>query len=183
MDDSLAMMLDEVRLEYRKLKEQAEKSLAQVDDASFFSTLDKDANSLAVIVKHVGDNLRSRWTDFFDSDGEKPDRRRDEEFEIAPGETRDSIRERWDLGWSRLFGTLEAMTPADLARTVLIRAEPHSVPRALFRSLTHTAGHVGQIVLLAKHAQGPAWATLSIPRGESERFNEQMREKFRARNA
>ncbi len=176
-DDSLALTLDEVRLEYRKLKDHADQSLAQVDDTGFFAVLDPEANSLAAIVKHVGGNLRSRWTDFFTSDGEKPDRHRDNEFVIAPGETREAIHAVWELGWTRLFASLDGMTPADLARSVLIRSEPHTVPRALLRSLTHTAGHVGQIVLLAKHVQGAAWKTLSIPRGESEQFNARLREK------
>lgn len=179
--DSLTLTLDEVRLEFRRLKEQAEKALAQVSDAAYFATIDPEANCLAVIVKHVGNNLRSRWTDFLDSDGEKPDRHRDAEFEIRPEDTRSSIEGLWTSGWERLLATLESMTPADLARTVVIRSEPHTVPRALLRSLTHTAGHIGQIVLLAKHAQGEAWRTLSIPRGQSEQFNARMREKYAGR--
>ena len=131
-----------------------------------------------MIVKHVGNNLRSRWTDFYDSDGEKPDRRRDEEFEILPGDTRQTIEAIWARGWACVFETVDAMTSTDLDRTVMIRAEPHTVPRALLRSLTHTSAHVGQIVLLAKHAQGAKWATLSIPKGQSEQFNAKMRAKF-----
>jgi hypothetical protein len=177
-ENALELMVEEVRLEYRKLKEQADKALAQVDDAAFFGAVDQDANSLAVIVKHVGNNLRSRWTDFYDSDGEKPDRRRDEEFEIRPGETRQTIEAIWSRGWERVLAVLDGMRPADLDRTVVIRAEPHTVPRAVLRSLTHTAGHIGQIVLLAKHARGAQWTTLSIPKGQSEQFNAKMREKY-----
>jgi hypothetical protein len=173
-----ALVLEEVRLEFRKLKEQAEKSLSQVDDAQFFAALDGEANSLAVIVKHLANNLQSRWTQFFETDGEKPDRHRDREFVIEPSDTRTDLMDRWDLGWARLLETLDGMSAGDLARTVVIRSEPHTVPRAALRALTHAAGHVGQIVLLAKHARGGDWKTLSIPRGQSEQFNARLRAQF-----
>jgi hypothetical protein len=173
-----ALFIDELRGEARRYKEFADQALAQVDDAGFVATLDAESNSLALIVKHVANNLRSRWTDFYVSDGEKPDRHRDREFELEPADTRAALMERWDAGWTCLFATLDAMTPADLARTVVIRSEPHTVTRAALRSLTHTAGHVGQIVLLAKHVASAHWRTLSIPRGQSEQVNAAMRERF-----
>lgn len=178
MSTIAALILDEWRLEARKLKDHTDKALAQTDDVAFFARLDDEANSLAVLVKHVGGNLRSRWTEFFTSDGEKADRRRDGEFELSPDDTRASLMALWESGWARLIETLDAMTPADLDRTVVIRLEPHTVPRAVLRSLTHTAAHAGQIVLLARHARGAAWQTLSIPRGESEQFNAQLRARF-----
>jgi uncharacterized protein DUF1572 len=176
--DPVALWIDEVRLEFRRYKTWADQAIAQVDDEAFFATIDPEANSVAHVVKHVAGNLRSRWTDFYAADGEKPDRWRDREFEIEPGDTRASLLARWEAGWACLFATLDPMTPADAARGVVIRDEPHTVPRALMRSLAHTAQHVGQIILLAKHQRGGAWRTISVPRGQSETFNATMREKF-----
>ena len=156
--------LDESVLQLRKLKDQADKAMAQVDDAQFFTRLDADANSIALIVKHVAGNMRSRWTDFLTSDGEKPDRDRDSEFEREPDDTRDAVLSRWEAGWKLLFATLTSLQPGDLAKTVTIRGETHTVVQAINRQLTHYASHVGQIVLLAKHFAGPGWQTLSIPR-------------------
>ncbi|MEO5820438.1 MAG: DUF1572 family protein [Vicinamibacteraceae bacterium] len=173
-----AMFIDELRGEARRYKDLADQALAQVDDAGFFFTLDAEANSLALIVKHVASNLRSRWTNFYVTDGEKPDRHRDGEFELEPDDTRASLMTRWDAAWTCHFESLDRMTPDDLTRTVLIRAEPHSVPRAALRSLAHTASHVGQIVLLAKHVASAHWRSLSIPRGQSEQVNALMRERF-----
>ncbi|HEY8548949.1 MAG TPA: DUF1572 family protein [Vicinamibacterales bacterium] len=171
-------LLEELRGEFGRLKVQAERALAQVDDEAFFAAIDPDSNSLAVLVKHVANNLKSRWTDFLDTDGEKPDRDRDGEFVIGPEDTRESLMARWALGWERLTGALAALGEADLSRTVFIRSEPHSVIRAALRSLTHTAGHVGQIVLLARHACGSRWETLSVPRGESAQFTARIRARF-----
>jgi hypothetical protein len=176
--DAVALWIDEVRLEFRRYKTWADQALAQLGDEAFFARIDPEANSVAHVVKHVAGNLRSRWTDFYAADGEKPDRWRDREFEIEPGDTRASLVARWDAGWACLFATLDPMTPADAARRVVIRDEPHSVPRALMRNLAHTAQHVGQIILLAKHLRGDAWRTLSVPRGRSEEFNAEMRERF-----
>src|SRR5690606_5792830 len=128
-------------------------------------------NSVAVLMKHVGGNLRSRWTGFLTTDGEKPDRDRDSEFAIGPDDSRDRILDRWQEGWRCLEDALRSLDPADLERTVHIRGEPHTVPQALHRSLAHTAQHTGQIVLLAKHLCGSAWRTLSIPRGQSAAYN------------
>ena len=140
--------------------------------------MDAESNSLALIVKHIASNLRSRWTDFFTADGEKPDRQRDREFELEPDDTRAALMARWEAAWSCLLETLDRMTPEDLSRTVVIRAEPHTVTRAALRSLAHTAHHVGQIVLLAKHVSSDRWRSLSIPRGQSEQVNQMMREQF-----
>jgi hypothetical protein len=175
-----ALFIDELRGEARRYKDLADQALAQVDDAGFFFVLDAEANSLALIVKHVASNLRSRWTDFYVSDGEKPDRHRDREFELEPDDTRAALMTRWDAGWTCFLETLDRMAPEDLARTVVIRAEPHSVPRATLRALAHAASHVGQIVLLAKHVAGDRWRSLSIPRGQSEQVNALMRERFAA---
>lgn len=177
------LFIDELRGESRRYRELADQALAQVDDAGFFATLDAESNSLALIVKHVANNLRSRWTNFFASDGEKPDRQRDREFELEPGDTRAALMARWESGWECYLETLDRMTPDDLARTVLIRSEPHTVTRAALRSLAHTASHVGQIVLLAKHVSADRWSSLSIPRGQSEQVNQAMRERFAARTA
>ena len=128
-----ALFIDELRGEARRYRELADQALAQVDDAGFVFTLDAESNSLALIVKHVASNLRSRWTDFYDTDGEKPDRHRDLEFEREPGDTRAALMARWEAGWSCLLETLDRMTPADLSRTVIIRSEPHTVTRAALR--------------------------------------------------
>ena len=168
--------LEDARREFRSLRRLADRALEQVSDSDFFATLDAESNSLAVLVKHLGGNLRSRWTDFLASDGEKPDRRRDTEFELDAADTRANLRARWEAGWQALFDTLESLTPADLERVVTIRGEPHTVIKALHRGLAHAGVHIGQIVMLAKHWNGPEWKTLSVPRGKSEEFNRRMAE-------
>jgi hypothetical protein len=166
---------EEAVREFRSIRRLAEKALAQVSDRDFFATLDSESNSIAVIVKHIAGNLRSRWTDFLTSDGEKPDRRRDTEFALdASADTRARLMERWEEGWKILFANVEPLTNEHLLREIVIRGEPHTVVRAINRQLTHYAGHVSQIVLLAKHWAGPKWETLSIPRGQSETFNRKM---------
>jgi hypothetical protein len=171
----LAFYLEDSRREFRSIKRLAEKAMSQVSDEAFFATLDPEANSIALVVKHIGGNLRSRWTDFLTADGEKPDRRRDSEFEIEPGDTRASLLARWEEGWRTLFAAIDPLSPEDLSREVVIRGEPHSVMKAINRQVTHYAGHVGQIVLLSKHSCGSRWQTLSIPRGKSEEFNRELR--------
>jgi uncharacterized protein DUF1572 len=163
--------LDDTVLQLRKLKGQADKAIAQVQDAQLFEVLDPEANSIAVIMKHVAGNMRSRWTDFLTSDGEKPDRNRDGEFVVLPQETRTEISAFWEDGWRRLADTVSALTPDDLGKTVKIRGEDHTVLEAINRQVTHYAAHVGQIVLLAKHYAGNRWQTLSIPRGRSREFD------------
>jgi hypothetical protein len=156
--------LDDVRLQFRKLKKLAEDALAQVKDDELNLTLDAESNSLAVIMKHMAGNLRSRFTDFLTTDGEKPDRNRDGEFEIAGNPARAAAFADWDSGWSRLFETLDALTPADLLKDVHVRGERLSVIQALDRQMTHHAYHVGQIVFLAKHLRSAEWKNLSMPR-------------------
>jgi hypothetical protein len=156
--------LDDVRARFASLRDVAERALIQTDDHAFIAQLGDDDNSIAVLVKHVGGNLRSRFTDFLATDGEKPDRNREGEFEWPDGETRALAEEWWAAGWRALDETLMALTPADLLKTVHLRGEPLSVFEALSRALAHIAQHVGQIVLLAKHWAGASWVTLSIPR-------------------
>ena len=163
--------LDDTILQLRKLKGQAEKAVAQVGDAQFFALLDPDANSIAIIMKHVAGNMRSRWTDFLTSDGEKPDRNRDSEFEIGDRASRAEIVAFWEDGWKRVFDAIGSLTAEDLSRTVHIRGEAHTVVEAINRQVMHYASHVGQIVLLAKHYAGANWATLSIPKGRSREFD------------
>ena len=163
--------------QFRKLKDLAERAIAQVRDEDLFARLDEESNGIALIMKHMAGNMRSRWTDFLTSDGEKPDRNRDMEFVIEEGDTRDRILERWSAGWRCLFEALALLTAEDLGRTVLIRDEPHSVMEAINRQLTHYAYHVGQIVFLAKHFAANNWQSLSIPRRKSEEFNAAMRRK------
>lgn len=156
--------LDDVRAQFRKMKTLAEGALTQVTDDELLVTLDPESNSLAVIAKHMAGNLRSRFTDFLTTDGEKPDRNRDGEFEIDGRLSRPAVMADWESGWTRLFETLDALTPDDLLRDVYIRGERQSVIQALDRQMTHHAYHVGQIVFLAKHLRSAEWKTLSIPR-------------------
>jgi hypothetical protein len=151
---------------YKKL---AERGIAQCPDESLFTILDPQSNSIAIIVKHMAGNMRSRWTDFLTSDGEKPDRNRDTEFEEPP-KTRAELMEMWERGWRLLFGALEPLNDADLTRTITIRTEPHSVMQAINRQVAHYSYHVGQIVFLARHFAGDKWQTLSVPRGQSKQF-------------
>jgi hypothetical protein len=170
MDSLREPYLRDLLRTYRNFKTLAEKALAQVRDDQLHTLIDPDANSLAIVVKHVGGNLRSRFTDFLTADGEKPDRNRDTEFEMPAAATRDQIMAVWETGWTAALGAIEALKPADLDRTVHIRREAFLVVEALNRSVTHTAMHVGQIVMLAKHLAGPDWKSLSIPKGQSAAF-------------
>jgi uncharacterized protein DUF1572 len=163
--------LEDALRQLRKLKSQADKSLAQIDDAHLFAVLDPESNSIALIMKHMSGNMRSRWTDFLTSDGEKPDRDRDTEFEPGAGDTRARTLAAWEDGWSRVFEAVSSLSPEDLGRNVRIRGEAHSVLEAITRQTTHYAAHVGQIVLLAKHYAGPRWQSLSIPKGKSKDFD------------
>ncbi len=162
--------LDDIQVQFRKLKDQADRAAAQVGDADFFAAIDGEANSIAVLMKHVSGNMRSRWTDFLTTDGEKPDRDRDREFIAEDQDSRAQVLARWEDGWRLALASIAALTPAEVARTITVRGEPHTVVQALHRQLTHYAAHVGQIVLLAKHFAGANWRTLSIPRGKSKEF-------------
>lgn len=160
-----AAILADATTSFTKLRSAAEDAMAQVDDRGFFAPLGPDDNSIAVLVKHVGGNLRSRFSDFLESDGEKPHRDRDSEFEVDPArEDRASLMAAWQLGWETVLATLGSLSPADVEREVRIRGQPLTVREALDRAALHVAGHVGQIVLLAKHHAGAGWRTLSIPR-------------------
>ncbi len=157
--------------EFRGIKKLADGALAQLGDEAFFAVPAEGDNSIAVIVKHVTGNLCSRWTDFLTADGEKPNRRRDDEFLVLYGDSRTHLMARWEVGWRTLFEALEPLQPEDFVRPVVIRGEKLSVLQAVNRQLTHYAYHVGQIVYIAKHLRGSAWKTLSIPVGKSEEFN------------
>lgn len=174
--DFASAYLEDVRAVARTYKQLADGAMAQVDDAQFATALGGEENGIALIVKHMAGNLRSRWTDFLTTDGEKPDRDRDGEFELGGADGRAALMEAWEQGWATFLGTLDALTPDDLGRTIHIRGEPQTVIRAVDRGIAHACYHVGQIVLLAKHFAGPAWRTLSIPRRQSRQFNAQMAE-------
>lgn len=161
---------------FRGYKSLAEKAMAQIGDEEFFRLIDREANSIAVIVKHIAGNLRSRWTDFLTTDGEKADRNRDAEFELI-ADTRDELMRFWSNGWQILFDTLESLRAEDLEKTVRIRGEDFTVVKAVSRSLAHTAYHVGQITLLAKHYRSTDWQTLSIPKNKSAEFSAWLNEK------
>jgi uncharacterized protein DUF1572 len=161
--------------QFQDVRSLAERALEQVDDAKFFAQPDPESNSLALLVKHVAGNLQSRWTDFLTSDGEKPDRHRDEEFERRPTDSRRALMEHWHRGWMTLFATLAGLNFEDLPLTVTIRGEPITVFEAIERQKQHYAYHVGQIVYLAKHLAGPRWATLSVARGQSDAFTRKHR--------
>jgi uncharacterized damage-inducible protein DinB len=158
---------------FRYYKKLAERAMEQVKDEQLTAVLDSQMNSIAIIVKHMAGNMRSRWTDFLTTDGEKPDRNRDTEFVDAPV-SRDAIQKTWEEGWQTLFNALSPLSEADLGRTVLIRGEPHSVMQAMNRQIAHYAYHCGQIVLLAKHFQADEWKSLSVPRGKSAEFNKKV---------
>ena len=157
---------------FRYYKKLAEKAMAQCPDAGLFTVLDAESNSIAIIVKHMSGNMRSRWRDFLTTDGEKPDRHRDTEFEEPP-KTRAELMELWERGWKYVFDALEPLTEADMTRTVTIRTEPHSVMQAINRQMAHYSHHIGQILFLAKHLTVKAtgkWDSLSVPRGQSKQF-------------
>jgi len=165
LEDSLAVL--------RHYKTLAERAMAQVTDDQLVATLDPEMNSIALTVKHMTGNMRSRWTDFLTSDGEKPDRQRDSEF-VDPPSSRLELLELWESGWVLVFQALEPLLEDDLKRTVMIRGEPHSVMQAVNRQIAHYAYHCGQIVLLAKHFNHQGWQSLSVPRGRSADFNKRV---------
>jgi hypothetical protein len=162
--------LDEARRQFRGHKRLAEGAIAQLKDEELFVALDPESNSIAILIKHLAGNMRSRFTDFLTTDGEKPDRNRDQEFELTSATPREEIMRWWEDGWARVFAAIEALKPEDVMRTVTIRNEPHSVLQAINRQIAHYAQHTGQIVFLAKHIRSSEWKTLSIPRGKSRDF-------------
>jgi len=165
LTDSLAL--------FRHYKKLAEEAMKQVTDVQLQIVLDPEMNSIAQTVKHMTGNMRSRWTDFLNTDGEKPDRQRDSEF-VDPPATREKVLEHWEEGWQLVFQALEPLTDADLGRTVFIRGEAHSVMQAVNRQIAHYAYHCGQIVLLAKHFRSQEWQSLSVPRNKSGEFNQRV---------
>ncbi|HEY1767874.1 MAG TPA: DUF1572 domain-containing protein [Terracidiphilus sp.] len=165
LEDSVAI--------FRQYKSLGDRAMAQVTEDKLFSALDGESNSIAIIVKHMTGNMRSRWTDFLTTDGEKPGRDRDSEF-VDPPATRGALQDQWEDGWGLLFRALEPLTDSDLGRTVLIRGEAHSVMQAINRQIAHYAQHVGQIVLLAKHHASGQWQSLSVPRNKSAEFNRKV---------
>ncbi len=178
--DLAAHYLDEARRQLRGHKRLAEGALAQLRDEEVFIPLDAESNSVAIIIKHIAGNMRSRFTHFLTSDGEKPDRHRDQEFEITSTTTRAEVMQWWEKGWEIVFSAVNSLTPEDVLRTVTIRSEPHSVLQAINRQIAHYAYHIGQIVFLAKHFRSTQWNSLSIPRGKSEEVNRKFIEKLRA---
>jgi hypothetical protein len=165
IEDSLAV--------FRQYKQLGDKAIAQVTDEQLFASLDEESNSIAIIVKHLTGNMRSRWTDFLTSDGEKPTRNRDSEF-VDPPKTREALVQGWEQGWVCVFSAVEPLTDADLSRTITIRGEEHSVMQAINRQVAHYAMHQGQIILLAKHYAGAQWQTLSVARNRSSEFNRKV---------
>jgi hypothetical protein len=164
-----AYLTDIVRT-FHQYKQLGERAVAQVSDADLHTLLDADANSIAIVIQHIAGNLRSRFTDFLTTDGEKPTRDRDREFEMPERASRDQVLAAWNDGWAIALAALDALAPADLERTVYIRGEAFQVVEALNRSAAHTAYHVGQIVLLAKHFAGANWTSLSIPKNQSRNY-------------
>jgi hypothetical protein len=166
-----ATYYEEVRRSFRGYKRMADAALAQLSDQDFFQLPDAESNSTAVIVKHVAGNLRSRWLDFLTTDGEKPDRNRDQEFVLTTADTRPDLMRRWEESFQIVFDNIAALQSEDFGRTVTIRNAPHTILQAMNRSLMHTAYHVGQILYVGKHLRGAEWQTLSIPKGKSAEFN------------
>ncbi|MBX7171890.1 MAG: DUF1572 domain-containing protein [Pyrinomonadaceae bacterium] len=160
---------------FRNYKKLAEKAMAQISDEEFFRLIDEESNSIAIIVKHIAGNLKSRWTDFLTSDGEKDFRNRDSEF-VSENDTRESLMQFWEVGWQILFDNLEPLKPKDFEKTITIRSQSHTICEAINRQLTHYAYHVGQITFLAKHFRSTEWKTLSVPKNKSAQFNNFMNE-------
>jgi uncharacterized damage-inducible protein DinB len=177
MSDLGTHYLDEVFRGLRGHKRLADDSIAQLSDEQFFAQPSPESNSVGIIVKHMAGNLRSRFTGFLITDGEKPDRNRDQEFLMTPDTTRQQLLQWWEQNWQLLFETINSLQPDDLERTVAIRGQQHSVLQALNRAVSHCAYHTGQIAFLAKHWKGAEWKSLSVPKGQSEQFNAKMLQK------
>jgi len=170
--DAANHYLEEARRQMRGYKRMGDGAMGQLRDEDFFVTIDPESNSVAILVKHLAGNMRSRFTDFLTSDGEKPDRFRDREFEITSATTRADVMKWWDDGWAIVLGTIESLKPEDVMRTVTVRGEPHTVLQAINRQIAHYAQHIGQLVFLAKHLRSSEWKTLSVPRGKSEEYKD-----------
>jgi len=163
--------IQDVQARLQELKKLAEAAIAQIEPEELFQTWDEETNSIAITMKHISGNMRSRWRDFLTTDGEKPDRNRDSEFVIDSADNHESLLQRWNEGWKYLFEAIGSLSAEDLNRTVLIRNQPHTVYQAINRQLIHYGVHVGQIVFMAKHLGAAHWKSLSIPRGKSQTVN------------
>jgi hypothetical protein len=172
LEFSTSHLSDSISL-FRYYKNLGERALAQVADDQLLYAQDEECNSIAIIVNHLAGNMRSRWTDFLTTDGEKPSRNRDSEFEDPPRD-REELMGAWEEGWTCLLKTLESLSESDLSQRILIRGEAHSVTQAINRQLCHYAYHVGQIVCLAKQRRKGDWTSLSVPRGKSADFNRRV---------
>ena len=181
MTDFRALYIDEVFRSLRGHKRLADGAIAQLSDEQFFATPDPESNSVAIIMKHLAGNMRSRFTNFLTTDGEKPDRNRDREFVMHDDAKREDVLVSWEQNWQLVFEMLNSLRADDLERTVTIRGEPHSVLQAINRQVVHYAYHVGQIVFLAKHLKGVEWKTLSVPKGQSETYNADLLQKQKAK--
>ena len=170
MPETGSAFLTDVLRTFRGYKKRTEAAFAQLGPGDWFRLIDPEANSIAIIVKHMAGNMRSRWTDFLSSDGDKPNRNRDSEFILDSSTTPEQVREWWEQGWQLVFTAVEPLTADDLSRKVTIRGQEHTVLEAIHRQLTHYAEHIGQIILLAKHFRGAEWKSLSIPKGQSARL-------------
>jgi hypothetical protein len=179
MSESLGKQyLEDAIASLRAYKKLADKALDQLKEEEFFTTLDEEANSIAVIMKHMAGNMFSRWTNFLTTDGEKPDRNRDMEFVIEQRTGKDDVLAYWNKGWQLVFDALEPLRAEDLEKKVMIRGEEHTVVQAINRQLMHYANHIGQIIFLAKHFRSSEWQSLSIPRNRSAEFNADLAQKL-----
>jgi len=169
----MTSIIESLRGEFLRYKALAEAAIAQLDEAELSAADSKGSNSVVVICRHIAGNLRSRFTDFLTSDGEKTWRHRDEEFEER-AITREALVEQWDAGWNVLLQTLASLTDDQVHSTVTIRQQTLTVHEALSRSLAHLSYHVGQIVYIAKAQRGENWKCLSIPRGASDAVNQSL---------
>jgi uncharacterized damage-inducible protein DinB len=168
--------LDSAKAEFKKLKALGDKSFAQLNDADFHIKPDAESNSIALIIQHLSGNMISRWTDFLTTDGEKPSRNRDKEFEENI-QSKETLLNQWEQGWQVFTNTLDSLTGADMMKEITIRGEKHSVIQAINHQLTHYGYHIGQIVYLAKHIRSADWHTLSIAKNRSDEFNQKMKER------
>jgi Protein of unknown function (DUF1572) len=170
MTDLASHYLEEIRKQLQGHKRLGDAAMAQLEETDFCTVLDPESNSIAALVKHIAGNARSRFTDFLTTDGEKPDRFRDREFDVSSETAREDVMRWWEQGWRQVFSTLDSLRPEDVQRIVTIRREPHTVMQALNRAVAHYALHTGQIIFLAKHLRSTEWKTLSIARGKSEDY-------------
>lgn len=183
MSDTPSLYLDEAFRSLRGHKRLADDAIAQLSSEQLFTQLDPESNSVAILIKHMAGSMRSRFTDFLTTDGEKPARNRDHEFVLSAPVSREELLGWWEAGWQLVFDTLNSLHPEDLERTVTVRGEPHSVLQAIHRQVAHYSYHVGQIVFLAKHLKGAEWKTLSVPKGQSEQVNARMRSKHASKQS